>query len=189
MRAHGMSFDRIRDALPHRSVDALQGRWYRKLRRTAEPRDQYVSAPWSHRELKEVRQLKTSGLTWKQVQGHLPHRTLSSLMAAFRTSGMHGRRTLKRQPYSSKELDRLLHLKTEQRLTWVEIQRLMPSRSIHSLLRQWRNSPGRSPKKRRAFSKYEDETILRLRVSVDKSAERCRCLYIFRTPATDYSDP
>lgn len=171
MRSQGVQFAQIRAALPHRGIDSLKSRWRVYLRNAVEPKCRYTKAPYSNSDLEKMRHLRASGLKWKQLpEEHFPDRKSNSLRIAFNKWLRYPLRAERQgygytSLYSVEERERLHHLKDELGLTWSEIQKQIPHRTIDLLRWQWTHKGGRSNKTLNPYSPHEDDTLYRMRVS------------------------
>lgn len=147
-RKQGLSYSDIAQKL-QRSLQSVRSRSLR-LRKVGEERRPVRKLQlWTPEEDEKLLRLRREDKPWRDTVAHFPGRSLS----AVRDRDRHLKRFKKPNftgiavSYSKKELEKLLHLRRDQELSWNSVLPHFPNRSEFSLKDKYRQLVGQAPRK------------------------------------------
>lgn len=167
LRNDGKTWHEIRCQLPHRSLGALKRRRrHEKLRHAIRVRPQQRFTPG---EAARLQQMKQHGNSWAQIAKQFPSRTLGSLQGRYRYDlRCKDEARMSHTPYQPNDDVQLRKLRRDLHLSWSEIAKSFPGRSVESLSERYRSIAPATPQKRlpgpRVLMPSQVSEISRLRV-------------------------
>ena len=126
LRDERQTFRQMQGCLPGRSREAIRLRLRAVRHRLQNPK---WYAPFTLEERQQINSLRARGLSWEDVHRHYPDRnetTIHTIVHSKPPQPMN-------EAWSDDETAQLRHLRNECKLSWIEVGRRMPNRTLNAL--------------------------------------------------------
>lgn len=149
LREQLLSWPQIQRSLPDRTLDSIKNRYnnYLRIPQQSGPTARLIRGGWSYdftsMESKQIVQLRESGLSLSQIQGHFPRRSVISIktqlsrLAVSQRVAQGGHTPKRVSRWTTTDAGKLVRLKEGMRLSWPEIARNFHGRSAQSVRKKY----------------------------------------------------